>query len=213
MVTRSKPPTLREAWLDDVKTTWKHHKWNVFPWKIATCLGLGFLVSFNVQSAFFYPRNLGVAVSVYSGLLAFNALTMALAWSGIGRVYDSMTSPKFSNFLQHTGVLAKYHFILGFIHTIQTLAATISIAGLALSLIVRLPGQHGIPIFWERIALGCTLSATLYALWWAYSAAQVARDLSWHHATFDGLDDQEIESIKLAVDNTEAHSRTKGQDA
>jgi len=42
----------------------------------------------------------------------------------------------------------------------------------------------------------------LYAMWWAFLAAQVARDLSWHFATFDGLNEEEIQRIRLAVDNS-----------
>ena len=150
----------------------------------------------NIEASFFYPRRWDVSVAVYSGLLAFNALTMALAWSGIGRVYDTLSSPKFSSFLQHTGVLGRYHFTLGFIHTVQSLAALITIGSMGVLLI----GHIG--IFWDRVALAATIGATLYALWWAYSAAQVARDLSWHHATFDGLDEQQINAIWLAVDNS-----------
>lgn len=207
MATRNNPPTLRQAWLDDLRTTWANHRLSVLPWRIALCAGAGWLVASNLQSVFFYPRNWDVSVAVYSGLLAFNALTMALAWSGIGRVYDSMSAPRFSSFLQHTGVLARYHFILGFIHAVQTLAALVTIASMGILLV----GQ--INIFWDRIAFASTLGATLYALWWAYSAARVARDLSWHHATFDGLDDDQIDQIRLAVDNTNEPEKSPSKGA
>ncbi|MEM1234715.1 MAG: hypothetical protein AAGH70_11375 [Pseudomonadota bacterium] len=196
------PPTLLQSWKDDLRTSWENHWYSIFPWKILLCAALGWLVASNIRSDFFFPRRWDVSVAVYSGLLAFNALTMALAWNGISRVYDTMSSPKFSNFLQHTGVLARYHFILGFIHAIQSIAALITIAALALLLMKEVPGLGMIGIFWDRVAFAGTIGATLYALWWAYSAAVVARDLSWHHATFDGLDEEQIDQIRLAVDNT-----------
>jgi len=191
-----KPPTLIQAWRDDLRTSWNNHWWHLFPWKIALCGGAGWLLASNIQSAFFFPRRWDVSVAVYSGLLAFNALTMALAWSGIGRVYDTMSAPRFSSFLQYTGVLSKYHFTLGFIHSVQSLAALITIGSMGLLLI----GE--VDVFWDRVALASTVGATLYALWWAFSAAQVARDLSWHYATFDSLDDEQIRTIRLAVDNS-----------
>lgn len=162
------------------------------------CFGFGYGMATSISSDFFFPRRWDVSVAVYSGLLAFNALTMALAWSGIGRVYDTLSAPKFSNFLQHAGVLARYHFVLGFIHTVQSIAALITIAAMGSLLVATFP------LWADRLALAATVGATLYALWWAYSAAQVARDLSWHHATFDGLDEEQINSIRLAVDNGRA---------
>lgn len=191
------PPTLFQSWKDDLKTSWETHWYHLIPWKILLCLGAGWALADNIQSSFFYPRRWDVSVAVYSGLLAFNALTMALAWSGIGRVYDTMSAPKFSSFLQHTGVLSRYHFTLGFIHTVQSIASLITIISLGVLLIGR------VDIFWDRVALAATVGGTLYALWWAYSAAQVARDLSWHYATFDSLDDDQINQIRLAVDNSD----------
>jgi len=195
MALGKRPPTLLEAWIADFKVTWRHHKIHVLPWRISACGAFGFLIASNIQPDFFFPRRWDVSVAVYAGFLAFNALTMALAWSGIARVYETLSVPKFASFLQHTGVLVHYHFILGFIHAVQTVAALISIVGLGVILI------GWIPIYWDRIALGATIGATLYALWWAYMAAAVARDLSWHLATFDGLNDEEIRNIRLAVDN------------
>ena len=190
------PPTLLESWKSDIKTSWENHWYHLLPWKLFLCFGCGWLLASNIQSSFFYPRNWDVSVAIYSGLLAFNALTMALAWSGIGRVYDTMSAPKFSSFLQHTGVLSKYLFTLGFIHTVQSLASLITIFSLGLLLIGR------VDILLDRIALASTVGATLYALWWAYSSARVARDLSWYYATFDDLDDEQINQIRLAVDNS-----------
>lgn len=192
------PPSLLEAWKDDLKATWKYNKIHVLPWRIAMCAAVGLIVSFHVESVFFYPRLWGVSVSVFSGFLTFNAITLALAWSGIGRIYDTLSVPKFSNFLKETGALNRYHFILAFINRVQIFAALITIA----SLCVLLYG--GILIFWDRIMLGATIGSTLYALWWANSATTVARDLSWQYATFDGLSDEEIQRIRLAVDNSDA---------
>tara|TARA_Y100000815_G_scaffold273044_1_gene303331 strand:- start:746 stop:1336 length:591 start_codon:yes stop_codon:yes gene_type:complete len=192
------PPTLREAWLKDIRANWARGPIHVLPWRVAICCGAGFLVALNIEASFFYPRRWDVSVALYAGLLAFNALTMALAWSGIGRVYDSLAAPSFSSFLQHSGVLSTYLFILGFIHGVQTIAALLAIASLGILLV------GWIPIWVDRITLALTLGSTLYALWWAYLAARVARDLSWHHATFDSLDEEQIQRIRLAVDNDAA---------
>ena len=182
---------------DDIAATWKHRGiLGIVPWVLILCGLLGWLFASNISSDFFFPRRWDVSVTLYAGLLAFNALTMALAWSGITKVYDSITEPGFANFLQHTGILAHYHFTLGFIHAVQVFAAAVTLLSVGVLMVAWIPIQI------DRIALGITVGATLYALRWAYASAGVARDLAWHYATFDGLSNEERQRIRLAVDNS-----------
>jgi hypothetical protein len=200
-------PSFIESWLDDTKDLYKAKgAWALFPVSLIVfaCLAVG--AAYFIPSTFFEDQNWDVSVTVYTGLLAFNALTLALAWSAIGRVYESITRTDFSAFLKAGGVLSKYLFYISFIHVAQAVAAFVTLISLV---IVFMP----VPDVYDRVCLGATLTATLFALRWALGAVTIVQDLSWHFASYDALGPDEKRQLHLAVNNDDTSKSPKGGQA
>lgn len=188
-------PSFVDCWLVDTRDLYRRKGiWSLIP---------TFLLLFGVLSAgaayvipieFFSDKNWEVTATVYTGLLAFNALTLALAWSAIGRVYTSITQTQFSVFLKKGGLLSKYLFYISFIHILQVVAAFVTLISLV---VIFLP----IPALYDRMFFWATLTTTLFALRWALGAVTVVQDLSWHYASYDALEPEEKRQLHLAVDN------------
>lgn len=189
-------PSFIECWFDDTKASGKNRGWFVtlVPWTVGSCAALSAAASYFTPVTFFFPSNWDVSATVLTGLLAFNALTLALAWGAIGRIYESVSQPGFSSYLRAGGVLATYLFYISYIHLTQVTAALVSLVTLV---VLFMP----VPLLCHQILFGMTLATTLYALRWALGAVTVVQDLSWHFATYDGLAPEDKNKLRLAVSN------------
>ena len=188
-------PTFVESWFDDAKADYQRRGLrSLFPTTLILCAGLSAAAAYFVPNGFFFPSKWDVAATVYTGLLAFNALTLALAWGAIGRIYESIAQPGFSSFLKDGGVLSTYLFYISFVHVVQVIAAFVTLVSLVMLFLPLGP-------LYDKVSLAATLAATLYALRWAFGAVSIVQDLSWYYATYDSMAPDEKQKLRLAVSN------------
>ena len=168
---------------------------HLIPLVLFFCLFLGGLSSYYFPADFFQSALWGVSATVYSGILAFNAITLALSWSAIGRILEIISNPGFSSFLKGQGMLNKYSFYVTFIHAIQVTASTSTLIALVMIFIPL------VTIWGHRVIWAVVIGTTLYALRWSVGAVRITRDLIIHFATYDGLDPGEQQQLRMAVNN------------
>lgn len=168
---------------------------HALPYYLVIFIALGSLAAYFTPIEFFAVERWDVSATVYSGILAFNAITLALSWSAIGRVLEIMSNPGFSSFLQSSGMLKTYRFYVSFIHITQVAASAVTFAAL---ITIMLPV---IPIWGEHIMLSLVVGFTLWALRWSLGAVRIVSDLVDSFATFDGLNDSQKQALRIAVNN------------
>ncbi len=192
-------PSFLEAWLGDTREIVSEKgSWAIVPWSFLACAAGGASAAFFMPSVFFQDGLWDVSATFYAGLLAFNALTLALAWNAFGGVFERLSRTDFSAFLKSAGELEKYLFTISYIHAMQVIAAA---ATLLSGLVIFMP----VPWVWvDRIFIGLTVCFTAYALRWAVGSVKVSQDLVWNFSTFDALDAESKRRLRLAVNNENA---------
>jgi hypothetical protein len=179
-VTTSEQPKFNELFRAEIGDGLQRGFGRVVPWLALVCAGVGGGFAYFAQSSLFDVTQWGTLGAIYGGLLTFNGITLALGWTTIGRVYDTVSKAEFSRFLRASGLLNTYLFYISLIHTVQVLSATAAVAGMV-SFVLPLPP------FADRTILGGVIATTLYAIRWAAGSARIVKDLAWHYATFDEL--------------------------
>lgn len=182
--------------LDEVKATWRRSGLRgVVPWVLGLCAGAGYVVGQYAPSNLFnQEQHWQTLTGVYAGVLTFNGITLALTWTAIGKIYETVTRGQFARFLRAAKSLEQYQFYIEFMHRIQIFAAVASVIGLFLTF-VPLPDQF------HRIVMGAVVASTLYSIKWASGSVRVVRDLTEHQVTFDGLTEEEKRRVWLAASN------------
>lgn len=165
------------------------------PWLLLMIIAASALPAYYLPGDFFIRENWGVVATAYSGVLAFNAITLALSWSAISGILEVISRREFSSFLKSVGALDRYRFYIGGIHSIQLVAASVTLCALV-SLFL-----DGVPELIHRFLFGIMLTLTLYALRWSHGAVQMANDLISNYSTFDSLDEEARKRVRLAVNN------------
>jgi hypothetical protein len=173
---------------------------HIFPFILGTFFAVGGVAAYYFPWSFFSPEEWDSSATVYSGILAFNAITLALSWGAVGRVLEIMSNPGFSSFLQTHGMLNKYSFYVTFLHIIQVIAATCTLVALVMIFIAL------VPEWVNRVMLAVVIATTLYALRWSLGAVRIASDLIRQFAIFDGLDPKQKQALRVAVDNDRGYS-------
>jgi len=182
--------------LDSYKHVGPH---TIFPFWFVLSVALGGLaVRFVVPESLFHEEKWEVTAAFYAGVLAFNAITMALSWSSISKILEITSQKGFSGYLQSAGMLDSYSFYVSFIHLVQVVACVLTLVAFV---VLFAPINDAL---WKQLSLGASLSYTLYALRWSVGAVRVVKDLIWSYAKFDNLTDEERAKIKLAVNNAQA---------
>jgi len=181
--------------LDEVKADWRRARlWGVLPWVLGLCAGAGYLVASRAPHSLFTENNWQTLTGVYAGALTFNGIALALTWTAIGKVYDTITRGEFARFLRVAGSLEQYQFYIQFMHLIQIFAAVASVAGLFATF-------ADVSELIERIALGTVAGATLYSIKWAGGSVRLVRDLTERQVEFDGLPAEEKRRLMLVAAN------------
>jgi hypothetical protein len=181
--------------LDEVKATWRRHGLSgVLPWVFGLCAGAGYGVASRASHLLFIDTHWGTLAAVYAGVLTFNGIALALTWTAIGKVYDTITRGEFAAFLRAAGSIQQYQFYIQFMHLIQIFAAVASVLGLFVTF-AELPELVG------RIAFGTVAAATLYSIKWAAGSVRIVRDLTDRQVEFDGLPADEKRRLMLVAAN------------
>lgn len=194
-MTKNRESFISQLFQDAAEVSRSKGALHVFPYYFLSFMGLGAVAAFNIPIEFFAIERWDIPATVYSGILAFNAITLALSWAAIGRILEIMSNPGFSSFLQSSGMLKKYSFYVSFIHLTQVVASVVTLTTLIASMLPV------IPIEGAQIMLALVIGFTFYALRWSLGAVRIVSDLINSFATFDGLDDSQKQALRLAVDN------------
>lgn len=132
-----------------------------------------------VPAAFWADARLDVATTVYTGILTFNGLILALSWSAFSRIHEMIGAPKFCAFLRRNGLLNKYIVTVSFIHGLQLFAVVASAVGL-IALLLSVPY-----LIIDRILFGVMTFGSIWAVQQASTAVGIMHDLLWQKALFD----------------------------
>jgi hypothetical protein len=183
-------PDMVLIFFDELKSDWQNGGLRrLLPWVMILCGCAGFAGGYYVDGDLFSKAQWQSLTALYAGVLTFNAITLALTWSAIGKMYDTLSDPEFSRFLRVSGVLNHYSFYIWVLHLIQILAA---MAALAALVFVVLPVTE----IYSRIIFGSVIGTTLYAMRWAAGAVHIIQDLSWHFGSFSDLSPEEKATLR-----------------
>lgn len=186
---RQRPDTF-SIFLDEVKTDWQQGGlWRVLPWILFLSCAAGVSCAWFLPSSVITDATRNAMTPLYAGTLAFNAITLALTWSAIGRVYETLADAQFSRFLRAADTLNTYLFYISLLHVIQVVAAIVSFAALIGSI---LP----IGVIASKALFGCVIASTLYAVRWAAGSVTIVQDIAYHRASFSELTDEERERLR-----------------
>jgi len=190
-------PSFLELWLEDTQDDVRRRGWwAIIPFSAITCILLGSAVSWLFPDIFFDDSSWAISSTVFAGLLAFNALAMALSWNAFGKIYELIAKPMFSDFLRKSGEMSRYMFYISYFHLTQVAAAGTTLFGFVW-LFFPVSNEWA-----DRIVLAVVFATTFYGLRWSIGAVRVAHDLVWNFGKFDGLPDDDKRALKLAVSNT-----------
>jgi hypothetical protein len=179
-VTSNEQPSFGELLRSEIMDGLKRGFGRVVPWLAGACFMVGAAVAYFANADLFTRGEWGTLAGVYGGIVTFNGITLALGWTTIGRVYDTVSKAEFSRFLRASGLLNNYLFYISLVHAVQVVSAVVSVGGLV-SFLLPLPTTL------DRIILGIVIAFTLYAIRWAAGSARIVKDLAWHYSTFDDL--------------------------
>jgi hypothetical protein len=189
--------TFIESFLRETLDDYKKRGYRAFvPSYLLLALAGAVAVVHYIPGDFYMPLNQDVSATVYSGVLAFNAITLALSWSALGKILETITQKDFCSFLRSSGLLNLYRFYVDMIHGVQVAASVATFA----ALLVLLVGNIVPDIVHQSLAVA-TITLTLYAMRWSHGAVQISNDLIWQYAKFDGLDDEEKKALRMVVNN------------
>ena len=171
-------PNFIQAWVKDLKDEVDDNWLRIFPIWIISFLFCGGIVGYYLPDSF-WSRDRDTATIVYTGILTFNGILLALSWSAFAKIYDMIGAGRFSAFLHDNGVLDSYLFLVRYVHASQMAAMVASIVTL---LLVQFPD---VALEWQRAACVVTLGLSAYGIKEASLAVGVMQDLVRYKAIYD----------------------------
>lgn len=143
-------------------------------WMVASAVA-GYAVAFYLPAEFWSDDKWDVSTAVFAGFLAFNGLLLALGWFAFAKIYETLTGTELGAMLTRHGMLGVH---LAFIDVSHFVLVFSSIASVLCLVTVLLP----VPLWADRIAIGTSISLTVYGLCRAISATRMMNDLVWEQA-------------------------------
>jgi hypothetical protein len=123
-------------------------------------------------AGFWADASWGVSATVFGGVLAFNAILLAVGWSAFAKIYDVISAPDFSAFLKRHNILDVHLMFVTGIHFALAAAALISFAAL-IGLLLPLP------LLVDQILFGLTVATSVNGIVEAFRATGLMNDLIW----------------------------------
>ncbi|KAB0678047.1 hypothetical protein [Aureimonas leprariae] len=189
-------PSLLELWFealrDDVATKGARA---VVPYWLALILGISTCAATLVSQDKVLAEP-SVTATLYGGVLALDALLLALSWSAFSRIYDAMFAPGFYEFLRKHQMLNVYLFHVGYIHASQIAAVLATGLALIVSLITVFP------MWMHQVSFASSIFFSIYAIRQATGSVTLMHDIVWYKALYleeRGKDQaQNVSSIRKA---------------
>lgn len=180
MTDQSLRPKFLPSFLEEVRKEAEERNWlAVFPYGLIACALLSAGVAYVVPVSFWADEHWGISTAVYSGLLTFNGLILALGWTAFGRIYDILTRGDFGKYLMNTRLLNPYIVHMTYMHIFQIVAIVVSGLGLVEILV------EGTPAWLDRIVFAATIAFTAYSIKQAVGAVTAMNDLIWQAAYYE----------------------------
>src|SRR3712207_1066163 len=100
-----------ESFADALRVSAAKRGWRAYvPHVLLICLGLGAGGAYAVEAAFWSTEKWDVAATVYGGLLAFNALLLAVGWSAFSKIYEVISRGRLGEVLLKNKLLDEHLF-------------------------------------------------------------------------------------------------------
>lgn len=168
------------SYLEALRRSAERRSWKaVVPFWIVVSLIVGSAVSYFVPNIFWTEENWEVSATIYSGILTFNGLMLALSWSAFSKIYEIISAPMFSSYLKKHDLLNGYIVYVSYVHMVQIVAVVASALGLV-SVLFEIGS-----IWADRSILALVAASTIYSIKQASSAITGMHDLIWQKAIFD----------------------------
>lgn len=151
---------------------------DLFPFWILAAIALGTSVVWFVPESFWSKGERATVISIFSAMVTFNGILLALCWSAFGKVYEIIGSGAFAAHLRKHNLLNHYLVFVGYCHFSQVLA--ISMTALAI-FSLWLPFA---PWFVRSIFVAA-IASTAYAVRQGVATSTVMQDLIWEKSNFD----------------------------
>lgn len=172
-------PSFPQTFADGLSVAAKNRGWRAYvPWKIAICVGVATTIAVTLPSTLWGAKARPELISIYSGVLAFSGLVLAIGWGAFSRIYELIGSGPFSKFLRRNGIL-KYHIL--FVEMAQfSLVLSCLTSGIGL-FSTWLP----FTLAADRAILGAAIATTGYAVLKAIESTQAMNEILWEAAEFE----------------------------
>lgn len=153
--------------------------WAIVPMKLAVCVGIGCAVGYFVPNDFWSDARWDISTAVYSGLLTFSGLILALGWSAFSRIYETLFRGDFGSYLYEKNLLSDYLVHISFMHVAQVLSVVFCGVGLVSVLF------DGLWSWLDRSILAAAIASMTYGLKQSLDAVTMMNDLAWNAAIFE----------------------------
>ena len=178
MANEIESPNFVQAWLKDLTEEVNDRWYRIIPIWFAIFFACGGIVSYFLPEAF-WSQERDTATIVYTGILTFNGILLALSWSAFAKIYEMVGAGRFAAFLREHDHLDSYLFAVRYVHASQMTATVFSMTALVL---VQLPELH---VNWQRVMCAIVLGMSGYAIKEASLAVGIMQDLIRYKAIFD----------------------------
>lgn len=170
-----------ESFADAIRISAAKRKWRAFiPHVFLSCLGAGFAASWSIDAAFWTQNNWDVSATVFGGLLAFNALLLAVGWSAFSKIYEVISGGRIGKILTGRGLLDEHLFFVDANHAVLVASAFMS----GLGLFSILWPLHPIA---DRTILAIAVGSSIYALIRSLSCTTMMHQLIWEQAHIEDV--------------------------
>jgi len=172
-------PSFPQAFAEALSFAAQKRGWRAYiPVRLLLCSLVGLAISFNLPATLWDEKNISNALNIYTGLLAFNGLLLAIGWGAYSRLYELIGSGAFSKFLKRNNLLNHHIFFIELSQITLVLSSLASGFGL---FSVLLPFN----VVVSRVIIGASVALTAYAILKAVEATQAMNQVLWEAADFE----------------------------
>ncbi len=148
------------------------------PLRLLLCFGSGALIAWQLPDELWSMSKCADLIAIFSALLAFNGLLLAIGWGAFSRIYELIGTGPFADFLKRRDIL-NYHIL--FIEIAQASLVLASVASGFGVFSTWLPFQ----IWFDKVIMLVTIGLTGYGLIKAIESTQAMNEILWEAADFE----------------------------
>lgn len=171
-------PSFPVSLASGLKIAARRRGWAAYvPCWILACLFVGAVTGYVAPSKI-WNKDYSTGISIYSGLLTFNGILMAVGWSSFSKIYEIIGKGGFGDFLRRNDLL-EMHILYVDLAQFSLVFSTFTCA--AAMVLTAMPVIDVL----NRVALTLSVGATLYAIVKCVGLTQAMHDLIWESTIHD----------------------------